>query len=404
VVALWAPPALAAEAPPHPDARSYLLVDAEDGTELAAKAPERQASIASATKLMTAYVALRQLRLKDELVAPRYQALAAESLLGLKAGERIQVRDLIFGLLLASGNDAAVALAEGASGSVPAFVGDMNRAAARIGLEDTSYTNPIGLDEAGNFSTAGDLVELVLELRRDSFFRKVVDTAETTVDSGARPRRLVNRNNLVSELPFVNGVKTGYTGEAGYVLVGSATRKGVTLVSVVMGAPSESERDRATLGLLDYGFSLYRRKTVVEKGAVARSVPLAYRDEALPIVAARRVKLVLRRGQDVETSVAAAPSEIGGEAVRRGERLGRLTITVDGEEQSTVPLIAARSVEAATIVDRVDASLPGGRLALALLPAAVVLALLGVAWSRSHRRHHQASGRRRRRNGQGYAP
>src|SRR5688572_27989787 len=230
---LAAAPAAAAPAPPRPDSRSYLLIDAGDGAELAAKAPDREASIASATKLMTAYVALDDLKLTDVLVASRYvPAAAAESLLGLEQGEAIQVRDLIYGLLLASGNDAAVTLAEGAAGSVPAFVREMNRAAAELGLDGTGYSNPIGLDEAGNFSTAGDLAELTLELRRDPFFRKVVDTPEITVTSGDQPRRVVNRNNLVFEYPFVNGVKTGFTGEAGNVLVASGTQKGVTLISV----------------------------------------------------------------------------------------------------------------------------------------------------------------------------
>ena len=147
-------PAEARGEPPPPDvpARSYLLLDGDDGDILAARGADRQSSIASTTKLMTAYVARRSLRLGETVTAPAYQALAAESLLGLEAGERIRVRDLLYGLLLVSGNDAAVALAEASAGSVPSFVDRMNRAARRLGLDDTSYANPIGLDEPGNLS------------------------------------------------------------------------------------------------------------------------------------------------------------------------------------------------------------------------------------------------------------
>jgi D-alanyl-D-alanine carboxypeptidase (penicillin-binding protein 5/6) len=398
-LALLGPASAAAQGPPDPDARSYLLLDAGDGAELAAKAPHREAAMASATKLMTAFVALRDLKLKDELVAPRYQALAAESLMGLKQGEMVTVRDLIYGLLMVSGNDAAVTLAEGAAGSVPAFVREMNDAAGELGLDETGYSNPIGLDEGGNFSSAEDLAELTIELRRDPFFRKVVDTAETTVTSGARPRHLVNRNNLVLEYPLVTGVKTGYTGEAGYVLVGSAAKKGVTLISVVLGAPSEMARDAATLELLEYGFSLYRRETVVEKGASVRSVPVADQDEELRLEAARRVREVVRKGQDVETQVASAPAEVEG-PIERGQQVGSLGVTIDGEEVATVPLVAARSVDKANLIERLDADLPGGRAALLLIPGIVAAGLIGVAWSRSHRRHHVAVTRRRRRNGQ----
>ena len=188
------------------------------------------------------------------MVAPPYDPIPGESLLGLEAGERISVRDLLYGLLLPSGNDAAVTLANGAAGSVPAFVGEMNGAAGDLGLRDTSYANPIGLDEAGNYSTPRDLATLALRLRRQSLFRRIVDTPRKTLHTGAHPRTIVNHNDLLLTVPWINGVKTGYTLDAGYVLVGSGTRKGVTLLSVVMGAPSEAARDQDTLSLCATAF------------------------------------------------------------------------------------------------------------------------------------------------------
>ena len=311
-------PGAEAAAPSPPaglPARAWVLVDADDGEVLAAHRASSSYSIASTTKLMTAYVARRELGLHEVVVAPPYQALAAESLLGLEAGERIEVRDLLYGLLLVSGNDAAEALAQAAAGSEDAFVAEMNRAASKLGLDDTSYANPIGLDEAGNYSSAEDLVELAIELRRDKLFRRIFDTPEAVTETGARPRQLVNRNVLVRTVPDVNGVKTGYTIDAGNVLVGSAEREGVELVSAVLGAPSESERDSATMSLLDYGFSLYHRRSPVKAGRPLAAV--AIRDREAEVPAARRpatLRVTVRRGQRVET-VGAGPA--------RGRRAGR---------------------------------------------------------------------------------
>ena len=268
--------------PPPLSARAWFLVDARDGARLAGQDVATPAAIASTTKLMTAYLAFDELRLDERLVASPYDALPSESLLGLQAGERISVRDLLYGLLLASGNDAAVTLADGVAGSVPAFVDEMNRAAGDLGLRDTSYSNPIGLDEPGNYSSPRDLAKLTMRLRRQRLFRRVFDTARATLQTGAQPRTIVNRNQLVLAVPWIDGVKTGYTLDAGNVLIGSGTRKGVTLLSVVLGAPSEAARDQDTLSLLRYGFSLYLRRTPVSIGETLAAPSVLGRDESCP--------------------------------------------------------------------------------------------------------------------------
>jgi D-alanyl-D-alanine carboxypeptidase (penicillin-binding protein 5/6) len=208
-LALVATPASAAGAsdPPAVDARAWVLVDASDGAVLTAHRAEGSYPIASTTKLMTAYVARRELKLDQRVTAPPYvPSSSAESLLGLEAGERIKVSDLIYGLILASGNDAAATLAEVSAGSIDAFVGEMNDAARRLGLEQTSYANPIGLDDPDNYSSAADLADLAARLRRDRFMRKVFDTPEIVLTSGAEPRAISNRNNLVRSVPSVDGV------------------------------------------------------------------------------------------------------------------------------------------------------------------------------------------------------
>jgi serine-type D-Ala-D-Ala carboxypeptidase (penicillin-binding protein 5/6) len=372
-----ATPASSTTPAPEPPARAWVLVDASDGEALASRAPRRPAPVASATKLMTAYVARRELRLGERVVAPAYSAAPGESLVGLQEGERIRVRDLLRGLVLASGNDAAVALAEASAGTVPRFVEEMNAAAGELDLDQTRFSNPIGLDEPGNRSSPRDLATLAIELRRDPFFRRLFSRPQATLRSGARPRRVANRNELARAVPWVDGVKTGHTLQAGYVLVGSGTRQGVSLVSVVLGAPGEDARDAATRELLRYGFSLYRRHSPVARSQRLAEPGVRYRDETLPLVAARRLTVTLREGQEVETRVI-APEEVEG-PVDRGQRLGRVLVLVDGESAGQAPLVAARAVPPGTLVERLDHALPGPR---PVLWAAMVITLalgLGAA-------------------------
>jgi D-alanyl-D-alanine carboxypeptidase (penicillin-binding protein 5/6) len=300
--------------------------------------------VASATKLMTAYLAMRELRPGDGVTAPAYSAGPAESLMGLEAGETVTVRDLLYGLLVPSGNDAAEALAIRVSGSVPDFVARMNQTAARLGLDETTYADPIGLDGA-NASSARDLVAITLRLRRSSLFRRIVDTERITVGSQGNRHRLVNRNALVLEEPFVSGVKTGTTLAAGYVLVASGERRGVELVSAVLGAPGEAERDSATLELLEYGFSLYRERTLVAAGDPVARVQLGEGRGALALETGASLMAVARADQEVELDFDPPPPPE--DAVARGERFGAANVTLDGREVGLVPVVASRAVAAA---------------------------------------------------------
>jgi serine-type D-Ala-D-Ala carboxypeptidase (penicillin-binding protein 5/6) len=375
--------------PPSPQAASWVLVDAKDGTRLAAHAPHETRPIASTTKLMTAYLTLRALSLKRLVTAPRYVPIYGESLMGLKPGDRVRVRDLLYGLLVPSGNDAAVALADAVAGTVPAFVSQMNRAARGLDLADTHYANPVGLDAAGNYSTASDLADLALRLRRNPTFRKIVDTQSKTVKSGSRHLHLETSNLILRRYGWVNGVKTGHTFDAGYVLVASGTRHGVTLLSALLGAPTEAARDAGTLSLLRYGFSLYRRVNPVGDGERLTSAALSFRDERLPLVAARGVHFTARKGQDIETRVVSAPREL--DSAARGERLGLARVTLDGETQALVPLLAVRSVGGPTISDRLDSALPGSPATAWAMVGVVVLLLVALPTVLA-----VAAGRRRR--------
>jgi len=385
VCGLLAPTAAAKDAPPQPAAAAWVLIDARDGERLAAHEPTAQRSIASATKLMTAYLALREKNLDKRVPAPAYEALAAESLLGLEEGERVSYRELIYALILASANDGAVTVAEGVSGSVDAFVRKMNAMASRLGLDDTSYANPIGLDQPGNYSTAADLAELATILLEDDFFRKVADTEAHTVKTDRASRPIVTRDDLLARVPWVTGVKTGFTGDAGNVLVGSGEREGVRLIAVVLGAPSELARDDGVLSLLEYGFSLYRQVEAV-KGREPLADPPVDSGGTIELVAKRPVTVSARRDQNVD-SLVDAPPELEG-PVKRGERLGSVEVTVDGRPAGSSPLVAASAAPAPSLTDRARNQFP----TLVLVGGAVLVIGVAIVIVRRSRRTRGSGG------------
>ena len=336
--------ASAAKPPPDLSAPSALVVEASTGDVAFKKAPARRRAIASTTKLMTALLTLERSRPSAVFRAVRYHALPAESQIGLRAGERMTVADLLRGALIESANDAAETLAERVGGSRGAFVRAMNVRAQQLGLHDTHYANPIGLDEAGNYSSARDLVRLTLRLRAFDFFRKTVARGQVTLHSGDHPRTLENRNGLV-RLPQVNGVKTGHTQQAGYVLVGSGRRDGITLISVVLGAPSVAARESDTRRLLAWAFARYRRIRAVPPGEVLARAPIRYRRGAeLDLVAgANARRFVVRRGQALRRCGLQTPTEVQG-PIRRGQALGKLKICRGDTRIATLPVVAADDV------------------------------------------------------------
>lgn len=390
-------PAQAAQAPERPDlsgAAAAILVDARDGSPILEKDPTERRSIASTTKLMTALLTLERADMDAVFIAPRYQALSVESKIDLKAGERMRVRDLLKALMLESANDAAATLAEGISGSRAAFVEQMNVRASQLGLEGTSYANPIGLDDPLNYSTARDLATLARRLLAVDRFARIVDMPTATLVSGARRRVVDNRNDLIARYPFVDGVKTGYTSRAGYVLVGSATgASGAEVVSVVLGEPSEAARDEETLELLRYGLAQYRRVPVLRPSKAVEEVDVAYHDETVGLVPARRVSVLARRDQELSTRVS-APDELNGE-LPAGARVGTVAVLRDGQVVERLALVTADPVPGAGLLRRLVAD-PGLLTALVLLGIVIVLGTVGARIRRRNRARRAKTRRRER--------
>ena len=380
---------------PDLDAPAAILVQPDTEDVVVARREQERRPIASTTKLMTALVTLENADLDDVVTAVRYRASPVESLMGLRAGERVTIRDLLEGLLLASGNDAAATLARRVGGSERRFVRMMNERARELGLSDTHYANPVGLDDPRNYSSAEDLAKLALILLRDPFFARTVNRRSATVVSGDRRRTIVNRNALVREVPWMNGVKTGYTSQAGYILVGSASRRGVRFVSAVLGVPSEAARDADTLDLMRFGQRRYRRVVALRRGAVLASPTLDFRaDEHVDVVAARTVRAVVRRGQRPQVRVTGVPDELAG-PLRRGQRVGTAVVSYRGRELARVPLMTAEAVPAAGVVDKVSSALPPIWL-LAVAAAVLACSLHLVLRHRRRVRRRRARARRRR--------
>ena len=382
LAAAFAPAASAAVARPDPDAEAAIVVDAGSGEVLMAEGADERHPIASTTKLMTALLVMERAQPTDVFTAPRYEAAPIESQIGLETGERMRVRDLLTALLLESANDAAVTIATNVSGSRRAFVLDMNRRAAQLGLRSTSYTNPIGLDSRRNRSSARDLSALARILLRDARFAATVDRTQARLRSGERRRTVRNRNTLVGAYPFVEGVKTGHTQQAGYVLVGAGKGRGAEVISVVLGAPSEVARNQSTLDLLRWGVDQFRRVRVAVAGRPVARRPVDGQDEAVVgLTTPRGLTATARRGRRPTTRVR-APEEVEG-PLPAGRRVGTLEVRDGPRLLASAPLLTASAVPAPKPF--ADLRSPTG-LAVGLTFLVVAAIVLTTARARGRRR------------------
>jgi serine-type D-Ala-D-Ala carboxypeptidase (penicillin-binding protein 5/6) len=376
-LSLSATPARGAPGDPEVgQAKAAVVVDAADGTTLWRMNAGERRQIASTTKLMTALLALERARPDQVFAAPRYEALPQESKINLAAGERMKLADLLEALLLESANDAAVTIAEGVSGSREAFVEDMNDRARELDLDDTSFANPIGFDDPRNHSTASDLAELAIRLMRNRRFARIVDMPEAVLESGARRRVVANRNTLVASHPWVDGIKTGHTLAAGYLLVGAASGPGGSrVVSVVMGEPGQSARDADSLALLRWGLGRFRQVRALDPGRVLARPQVELLDDRAALVPRRSLSVTVRRGQRLERRIR-APRELEG-PLPAGRRVGSVTLLRAGRPVGTVALVTARPVPGPGTLRKALSQL-GVPFVLLLLVGALAAAALGA--------------------------
>jgi serine-type D-Ala-D-Ala carboxypeptidase (penicillin-binding protein 5/6) len=345
--ALVEPAAAAALAGPGLSVRSAILIEESTGQVLDGVSPNAELPIASTTKLMTALITLEHVRhLGEVFTAPSIYLSPADSQIGIVAGERMTVHDLLLALMLPSADDAAIDLASNVGrGSVARFVGMMNARARQLGLAHTHYSTPSGLDTPGNYSTASDLVKLATyALGHSRFFAHIVALPSATLNTGPA-HYIVNRNDLVARFPWVNGVKTGHTSGAGYVLVGSGTRHGMTLLSAVLGTSSAASRDANTLALLDWGFANFRLATPLHAGEVITRV--AVRDRPgfrARVIAASSFTKVFENGVRLSLHVV-VPRELTG-PLKRHAAVGYVQVLAGHHVVARVALLLAHRLAA----------------------------------------------------------
>lgn len=288
---------------PGTHAQAAALIDVASGRLLYSAKGDRQLRIASLTKIMTAIVAIENGRLNDTVTVSSRAAGKEGSSLYLKAGEKMKLSDLLYGLMLRSGNDAATAIAEHVGGSVPGFVFLMNRKAEELGLRQTRFANPHGLDEEGHYSSANDLAVLTAYALHNKTFRTVVSTKVKSAPNPNEPwdYKWVNKNKMLTMYEGADGVKTGYTKMALRCLVSSATRGGQQLVAVTLNDRNDWADHRT---LLDYGFANYPLQLVIGKNEPVAGHPFApVADFRYPFAAGERDKLRIRIEQLPSTSV-----------------------------------------------------------------------------------------------------
>lgn len=388
--ALAAPLATANAAPPPSlSAPAAAVFESSTGMPVFGRAAGERRLIASTTKMMTALVAASSIGLDRICTAPPYAAGPLETQIGLRAGERMRVRDLLRALLLPSANDAAATLAACVAGSRTAFVARMNEHARQLGLRHTHFSTPIGLDDPGNYSTAADLARLAIATRANAFLRGTMDLRSATLRSGDRTRTVVNRNTLVQQVPWVDGVKTGHTNAAGYILVASGTRHGTTFVATVLGDPSESARNADALALLRWAFASFRVATPVAEGTVYARPAVKHRpDDRIAVVATRSVRELLRREVRVRL-VVDVPRELEGPLPRRAV-VGSATVRANGRAIARVPLVTRSAVPEVGLLEQLRRALGGVGSLIAIVAllggAAMLLARARGARRRERRR------------------
>ena len=316
--------------------RAYVL-DAVSGRELFARNEDQRSLIASTTKIMTALIICEQCNVLDRMRIPKEAVGIEGSSMYLKEGEVLTLQELLYGLMLSSGNDAAVALAIYCGGTVEGFAELMNDKARILGLTGTHFENPNGLDSPGHYSTARDLAVLAAYAMKNPIFYKTVSAKNVKVGE----RCLTNHNKLLWKLEGADGVKTGFTKAAGRILVSSATRQGRRIIGVTIDAPDDWN-DHCQL--LNDGFTRYQNRQIVQAGqCVGTLAVLGGESHRVQVLAAENFSYALAQGES-PALVLTGPGFVYAPAVE-GADAGFAYVLINGNAIGKVPVVFGDTVE-----------------------------------------------------------
>ena len=346
--------------PPAPSvsASSFLLMDADTGKVIAGRNSHEPKPPASLTKVMTGFIAAAEIEtgrvaLNDEVVVSVNAWKTPGSRMFIQEGTAVTVEDLLHGMIVQSGNDASVALAEHIAGSESAFAEMMNQQAEVLGMVNSQFRNATGLPAEGHHSSAWDMALLTREYIRRFPENYALYAKKTFAYNDIEQP---NRNRLLWRDRSVDGVKTGYTELAGYCLLASAVRGGMRLISVIMGADSDGTRVQESLELLSYGFRFYETKRLYQGGEPLKTAKVWYGEsDAVELGVAAPVVVTLPRGHYDEVAVDMTVAKLLEAPFEAGAEFGELRVSLGGEELHRAPLVALASVaEAGPLSKLVD--------------------------------------------------
>ncbi len=339
--------ALPLPAPPSLNARSYILADADSNHVIAEKEADTPVEPASITKIMTGYLVFQALAeglisLEDKVLISARAGHTGGSKMFIETGSLVPVEDLIKGMIIQSGNDATIALAEHVAGTEEAFVDLMNAQAAELGMKHTHFTNSTGLPDPNHYSTARDILKLTRALIRDFPQEYRWYSQKSFTWSGIKQS---NRNKLLWQDKRVDGVKTGHTESAGFCLVSSAVDRNMRLISVVLGTKSNQARIRQSQALLNYGFRFFETRRLYKQGEkLAETRIWKGAVEQLPLGIEKDIYVTYPRRQGDRLNARIDRPKLLEAPVKKGDPLGKLTVSLDGTILSEASLIALEDV------------------------------------------------------------
>ncbi|MCQ3829316.1 D-alanyl-D-alanine carboxypeptidase family protein [Microbulbifer elongatus] len=342
-------------APPQLAATAYILVDAHTGQVLVEHDADKQIPPASLTKMMTSYIVSEELekgtiKEQDSVNISEKAWRKGGSKMFVKVGDKVPVIDLLRGVIVQSGNDASIALAEYVSGSEEVFAEVMNQQAQLLGMDDTHFVNATGWPAEGHLTTARDLSKLARALIQDHPSHYALYSEKYFRFNGINQP---NRNRLLWRDPAVDGIKTGHTEEAGYCLVASAVKRGMRLISVVVGTDSDEKRAAETQKLLAYGFRYYQTHKVYGSNDVLQTERVwGGKTDTVGVAVSRDVFVTIPRGGEESIK---ADLIIDGELkapLAKGQQVGKVVVNLDGETVADVPAVVAEDVEEAGLFKR----------------------------------------------------
>lgn len=333
---------------PEVSAQGAILIDFESGRILWEKNASGEMAMASTTKIMTAILCLEQGNLGDIVTVSKRAAAAPRVKMFLSEGEQISLETLLYALMLQSSNDAAVAIAEHLGGSVEEFCQMMTEKAREIGAMETVFETPSGLDAGDHHSTAYDLALITRYALNNEDFLRLINTREYVNKSNRRNYHIFNKNRLLSEFDGANGVKTGFTGKAGYCFVGSAKRDDLWLISVVLasgwGPRGREQRWVDTKRMLNYGFENYEIETIINAGDVVGNVGVERsKTPSVSVVYNETVRIPLNAGEKESIRIEQNLPAIKRAPVSEGDQIGTCTVYIDGEKYAEIAVLASAS-------------------------------------------------------------